>query len=298
MKRTDSDHWNLASSVGATATMVATARALATRNRDPLVEDRFAEPLVRAVGIQTFTSVLEGDIGIADRDGTTLLIDMVAVRTRFYDSFLTDAIQAGIRQAVILAAGLDSRAYRLPWPTDATVFELDQPDVIDFKSQALADLGASPAARRRTVGVDLRGDWRAALRAEGFDDAKPSAWIAEGLLIYLPPDAQERLIEDITTLSPPDSRFATDYHPDGGVGVARRTSSMSDQWAEQGLDLNLGDLFPGGRRQPVEDQLGQLGWQVTVRPRPEMFATYGRHFPEGEANAALRKALYVTAIRK
>ncbi|MCB0934182.1 MAG: class I SAM-dependent methyltransferase [Mycobacterium sp.] len=236
--------------------MVARARALATRNRDPLVEDRFAEPLVRAAGVQTFTSVLDGDIGIADQDGTTLLSDLVAVRTRFKNNFFADAAEAGIRQAVILAAG------------------------------------------RRTVGIDLRDDWRAALRAEGFDEATPSAWIAE--------------------LSTPGSRFATDYHPAGGVGVARRTSSISDQWAEHGLELYLGDLFPGGRRRPVEDQLDQLGCRVTLcprRPRPEMFASYGRHLPEGEANAALRKArpfgrrgpsegvalrkaLYVTAIRK
>ena len=297
MTRTDDDRWDLASSVGATATLVAAARALATRQRDPLVDDPFAEPLVRAVGIETFTRALDGEINIGDHDGAGLLIDLVAVRTRFFDDFFTDAARGGLRQAVILASGLDSRAYRLPWPAGTAVFEIDQPAVIDFKSQVLADLGATPTATRQTVGIDLRDDWPAALQAHGFDRSAPTAWIAEGLLIYLSPKAQERLIDDITALSAPGSRFATEYHPDGGAGLAQRAASLSTQWAESGLNLNLGDLFYGGDRRPVVDQLEQLGWQVTVRPRPEMFAGYGRPYPEGEVNAPLRKSLSVTAIR-
>lgn len=298
MTRTDDDRWDLASSVGATATLVAAARALATQQQDRLVHDPFAEPLVRAVGIETFTRALDGEISIADQDGAGLLIDVVAVRTRFFDEFFTDAAQAGLRQAVILASGLDSRAYRLPWPSGTTVFEIDQPDVIDFKSQVLADLGAAPTAARRTVGVDLRDDWPAALRARGFDRSAPTAWIAEGLLIYLPPDAQERLIDNVTALSAPDSRFATEYHPDGGAAIAARAAALSTQWADRGLNLNLGELFYGGDRRPVVDQLEQLGWQVRVRPRPEMFAAYGRPYPAGEADAPLRMSLSVTAIRK
>ena len=298
MTRADGDRWDLASSVGATATLVAAARALATRQRDRLIDDPFAEPLVRAVGIDAFTRALDGEIGIADQDGAALLVDVVAVRTRFFDEFFTDAAHGGLRQAVILAAGLDSRAYRLSWPPCTTVFEIDQPDVIDFKSQVLADLGAAPTAARRTVGVDLRDDWPAALRAHGFDQSAPTAWIAEGLLIYLPPEAQERLIDTVTALSAPGSRFATEYHPDGGAGLAQRAASLSTQWADRGLDLNLGELFYSGDRRPVVDQLAHLGWQVTVRPRPEMFAAYGRRYPEGEINAPLRKSLSITAIRE
>jgi len=298
MARTDDDSWDLASSVGATATLVAAARALASRQDDPLIDDPFADTLVRAVGIEPFTRALDGQSPLADQDAAGLLIDVIAVRTKFFDDFFIEATAAGVRQAVILASGLDSRAYRLDWTADTTIFEIDQASVIDFKSRVLSDLGASPAADRRTVGVDLREDWPAALRAHGFDSDAPTAWIAEGLLIYLPPDAQDRLFDNITALSAPGSRIATEYHPDGGTGIAERAASMSNQWGEQGLDLNLGDLFYGGERRPVIDYLEHLGWQVTARPRPEIFAAYGRPYPDGAANEALRKSLSVTAIRK
>lgn len=299
MARTDDDTWDLASSVGVTATLVAAARALASREDDPLIDDPFAEALVRAVGIETLTRALDGGAPLADQDAARLLIDVIAVRTKFFDDFFLEATQeSGIRQAVILASGLDSRAYRLPWPTNTTVFEIDQATVIDFKSRVLSDLGASPAAKRRSVGVDLREDWPAALRDHGFDDTSPTAWIAEGLLIYLPPDAQDRLFDNITALSAPGSQIATEYHPDGGTGIAERAASMSSQWRDQGLDVDLGDLFYGGERRPVIDYLEHLGWQVSARPRPEMFVAYGRPYPDDAANAALRKSLSVIAIRK
>lgn len=296
MARTDHDRWDLASSVGATATLVATARALASRLTDPLFDDPFAEPLVRAVGIEPFVRVLDGDADITDAAGADLLIDVVAVRTRFYDDFFAAATAAGIRQAVILAAGLDSRAYRLPWPPDMTVFEIDQPEVVGFKSGVLAEHGVSPAAVRRTVGVDLRDDWPAALIAGGYDRDEPAAWIAEGLLVYLPPDAQDRLFDHITALSAPGSRLATEFHPDGGTGFARQTAAMSTRLAEQGLDLDLGELFYSGERRPVVEYLEARDWQVSSRTRPEVFASYGRPFPDGAES--LRNSLSVNAIRK
>ena len=299
MARMDDDTWDLASSVGATATLVATARAVASRQQDRLIDDPFADTLVRAVGIEAFARVLDDDTILADQDSLRLLIDVVAVRSKFFDDFLLGATQGcGLRQAVILASGLDSRAYRLPWPAGTTVFEIDQAQVIDFKSRVLSGIGASPTADRRTVGVDLREDWPAALRAHGFDTDVPTAWIAEGLLVYLPPDAQDRLFDHITALSVPGSRIATEDHPDGGTGIADRAAAMSTHWGERGLDLNLGALFYGGERTPVVDYLERLGWQVNARPRPEMFATYGRHFPDEPANAQLGKSLSITAIRK
>ena len=301
MKRSDADSWDLASSVGATATMVAAARALASREDGAIIDDPFAEPLVRAVGIDFFIKLVDGSIDLAavDDDGSArLLTDVMAVRTRFFDDFFLDATEAGVRQAVILAAGLDSRAYRLPWPTGTVVYEIDQPKVIDFKSQALADFGASPTADRRTVSVDLRDDWPAALRAAGFDDAAPTAWSAEGLLVYLPPDAQDRLLDNITELSAPGSRLATEYHPDSGAGIADRATKMSDQWSGLGLDLNLADLFYAGERTSVVDYLEHHGWQVSTRSRPEMFALHGRTFTDGASMAPLRNSLSVNAIRK
>ncbi len=188
MARTENDSWDLASSVGATATMVAAQRVLS--NREGLIDDPFAEPLVRAVGLDFFIRALDGEIELEDLDerfSPQRSAQGMAVRTRHFDALFTDAAAAGIRQAVILAAGLDARAYRLPWPDGTVVFEIDQPDVIEFKSRTLAELGAKPTADRRTVAIDLRADWPKALLDTGFNPKEPTAWIAEGLLIYLPP---------------------------------------------------------------------------------------------------------------
>ncbi len=298
MARTDDDAWDLATSVGATATMVAAARAVATRQGDPLVDDPFAESLVRAVGIHAFIAALEDPTALADTPAAQLLIDVVAVRTRFFDDFLTESAAAGIRQTVILASGLDARAYRLDWPTGATLFEVDRAEVVDFKSRVLSEQGAAPAAELRTVATDLRDDWAAALRAAGFDATVPTAWIAEGLLVYLPGHAQDRLLETITRLSAPGSRFATEYHRDGGAGIAQRASAMTARLADEGLDLNLGDLFYADERRSVVDHLEDLGWEVSSTPRPDMFAAHGRPFPQDQADQPLRNSFSVTAIRK
>jgi methyltransferase (TIGR00027 family) len=301
VNRTDADSWDVASSVGTTATMVAAARALASREDDPLFDDPFAAPLVRAVGIEFFTRLVDGDIELPDADdgaGARFMAGVIAVRTRFFDDFFIDAGAAGIRQAVILASGLDSRPYRLPWPDGTTVFEIDQPQVIEFKTTTMAAIGATSFADRRTVGIDLREDWPAALRHSGFDDTQPTAWSAEGLLVYLPPEAQDRLFDNITTLSAPGSQLATEYHPDAGASIGERTQAISRQWGEQGFDVNLSDLFYPGERSHVVDYLNGHGWQVSARPRPEVFAGYGREFPDTEALAALRNSLAVIATRK
>ena len=180
MTRTDSDTWDLASSVGATASMVATARALATKEAEPLIRDPYADPLVRAVGVEFFIKLLDGQIDLTGEVGTAaaMMTNLMAVRTKFFDDFFTSATAAGIRQAVILAAGLDSRAYRLDWPAGTVVYEIDQPEVIAAKTGTMAQIGATPTCERRTVAIDLREDWPAALRAAGLDPTKPTAWIA------------------------------------------------------------------------------------------------------------------------
>src|SRR6202012_3524761 len=152
MTRSDTDSWDLASSVGATATMVAAARALASEDTDPIISDPFAAPLVRAVGLDFFTRVADGDIAPGDdgENGATELqaeTDSIAVRTRFFDEFFVGAAAAGIHQAVILAAGLDSRAYRLNWPSGSVVYEVDQPQVVMFKTETMTELGAQPTAQ-------------------------------------------------------------------------------------------------------------------------------------------------------
>jgi methyltransferase (TIGR00027 family) len=178
------------------------------------------------------------------------------------------------------------------------VYEIDQPKVIEFKTATMADIGATPTAERRTVAIDLRDDWPAALRRSGFDDSQPTAWSAEGLLAYLPPDAQDRLFDNITALSAPGSRLATEFHPDAGASIGERAAAMRAQWQQHGFDLNLADLFYKGDRNHVVDYLTGHGWHVTARPRPELFSDYGKNFPDTDDLAPLRNSLAVIALRK
>lgn len=301
MSRSDADSWDLASSVGTTATMVAAARAVASRENDPLFDDPFAAPLVRAVGLDFFTRLADGEIELEAGEvggGARFMAGVIAVRTRFFDDFFRDASNAGIRQAVILAAGLDSRSYRLPWPDGTIVYEIDQPRVIEFKATTMASIGAAPVAHLRTVGIDLREDWPDALRDSGFDPDQPTAWSAEGLLVYLPPAAQDRLFDDIAALSAPGSRLATEYHPDAAAAIGARASAISERWGDEAVtNLDISQLFYPGERSHVVDYLGERGWQVSARTRPEVFAGYGRDFPDSETLAPMRDSLAVVATR-
>jgi methyltransferase (TIGR00027 family) len=300
MERTSNDTWDLASSVGATATMVAAGRALASMEAEPLIQDPYAGPLVRAVGIDFFTKLVDGVIAMSDADdggAAQLMTGMMAVRTRFFDDFFLDATQSGVRQAVILASGLDSRAYRLPWPDGTVVYEIDQPQVIEAKTATMDDIGATPTADRRAVAVDLRDDWPEALRRAGFDDTQPTAWSAEGLLVYLPPEAQDRLFDEITALSAPGSQLSTEYHPDAGASMGERANDVSDAWIDHGFDVKLTDLFYAGDRKPVVDYLTAHGWQVSARARPEVWAGYGREFPDTDVTAPMRTSLSIIATR-
>ncbi|ORW74675.1 SAM-dependent methyltransferase [Mycobacterium saskatchewanense] len=298
MTRTEQDTWDLASSVGATATMVAAARAVASGGTNPIIDDPFAAPLVRAVGLDFFRRLVDGEVTSEEADGgerdLRLETDSIAVRTRFFDDFFLNAARDGIRQSVILAAGLDARAYRLAWPPASVVYEVDQPKVVEFKTTAMENLGAAPAVDRRTVSVDLRDDWPHALRASGFDTARPTSWSAEGLLMYLPPEAQDRLFDKITELSAPGSRLATEYHGDSGRSMSERARQFNERWANLGCDIDLSGLFFDGERNSVVDYLTAQGWQVTTRPRRELFADYGLVFPDDE-ESQLRNIIAVTA---
>ena len=220
MARTDNDTWDLASSVGATATMVAAARAMATTADNPLINDPFAEPLVRAVGVDFFTRLATGELdpttstATSEPVGMQRMADNMAVRTKFFDDFFIDATAAG--HPASGDPGVGPGLAGLPaarGPPGPSVYEIDQPEVIEFKTRTLAELGAEPTANRRTVAIDLRYDWPPALTKAGFDPNQPTAWSAEGLLGYLPPDAQDRLLDTITALSAPGSRLATESVP-------------------------------------------------------------------------------------
>ena len=296
--RFDGDSWDPASSVGATATMVAASRALASQGPEPLLNDPFADPLVRAVGLAPFIRLIDGEISLDEDDpalnGRTRA-EQMTVRTRFFDNFFIAATDAGIRQAVILASGLDTRAYRLPWPAGTVVYEIDQPQVIDFKTTTLADLGANPTAERRTVSIDLRDDWPTALREHGFDVNQPTAWSAEGLLPYLPPEAQDRLFDNITALSAPGSQLATEHISDPAAFSRESVQRIGERWRRAGFDLNPADLFYQGERSIVVDYLTGHDWQVAAHPAPELYERNGFSFPEDESMSMFREMSYVAA---
>ncbi|ASL17266.1 class I SAM-dependent methyltransferase [Mycobacterium intracellulare] len=285
--RAEGDSWGPAHSVGATATMVAASRAVASKGPDALLDDPLADPLVRAVGLDPFIRIIDGEIDFEDDPlfNRRARAEQITVRTRFFDDFFLDATNAGIKQAVILASGLDTRAYRLRWPAGTVVYEIDQPDVIAFKTDTLAGLGAAPTAQRRAISIDLRDDWPAALRDGGFDVTQPTAWSAEGLLPYLPPEAQDRLFDNITALSAPGSRVATEHVPDPNAFSDERLRRISERWQRFGFDLNAADLFYRGERNVVVDYLSGHGWQVSAHPARELYARNGFEFPAEDMTA-------------
>ena len=294
MARADDDCWDLASGVGATATAVAASRALA--NRAGLIDDAWAEPLVRAVGMEHFQGLLDAPETSED---VLRMVHGMAIRTRYFDDFLRETSHiTDIRQTVILASGLDARGYRLLWPAGTVVFEVDQPGVIDFKVSALQRLGARPTAEVRNVGVDLREDWPAALVAQGFDPGRPTAWIAEGLLIYLPPDAQDRLFDHITALSPAGSRLATEFMPAMDAFTdppADGDEPGADRWRRLGFHDNLAGLVYVGERSHVIDYLRRLGWQVSGSGIEELFAANGFEHHDDEMTEKFAGFQYLTA---
>ena len=217
MARTDNDTWEITESVGATALGVAAARAAETESEDPLISDPFARLFLDAAGEGLWNwfaapdlpaEIVEAQPDLVPR--MRGMVDYMAARTSFFDRFFLDAARAGVRQVVILAAGLDSRAWRLAWPDGITVYELDQPQVLEFKSSTLRDHGAQPTCNLVPVPVDLRHDWPAALREAGFDASAPSAWSAEGLLPFLPATAQELLFERVQAPGAAGSRIAVE----------------------------------------------------------------------------------------
>ncbi|HUB54311.1 MAG TPA: class I SAM-dependent methyltransferase [Mycobacterium sp.] len=298
MARTHDDSWDLASSVGATATMIAAGRAMATKDPRGLIDDPFAEPLVRAVGLDFFVKLIDGEIDFSTIENasparTQTIINGIVVRTKYFDDYLLAAVNAGVRQVVILASGLDSRAYRLDWPAGTVVYEVDQPQVIEFKTTTLAGLGAQPTAQRRTVPIDLRYDWPAALQAAGFDSQAPTAWLVEGLLIYLPPEAQDRLFDNITALSAPDSTVATEYVPGLKDLDPDRIREQTAQFREH-LDIDMPSLVYTEGRSHVIEYLRAKGWDAAGTPRAELFNRDGLELPDPEDDEPLGEIIYVS----
>jgi len=308
--RTHDDTWDITTSVGSTAVMVAAARAVETDQPDPLIRDPYAKLLVtNAKAGVLWEAMLDpavaAKVEALDAETAAIIRHMrgyQAVRTNFFDTFFADAVAAGIRQVVILASGLDSRAYRLDWPAGTTVFEIDQPQVLDYKSTTLADNGVTPAADRRAVPIDLRQDWPAALRAEGFDPAARTAWLAEGLLMYLPAEAQDRLFTLVGELSPAGSRIAAET---AASHADERREQMRERFkkvAEQiGLEqtIDVGELmYRDENRANVAEWLNQHGWRAAGQNSGDVMRRMGR-WVEGVPMADDKQAFseFVTAER-
>jgi methyltransferase (TIGR00027 family) len=313
--RTDNDSWEITESVGATALGVAAARAAETESENPLISDPFARVFLNAAGdgIWNWFAApdLPAEIAEAEPDLKPRMqgmVDYMAARTSFFDQFFLDAARSGVQQVVILAAGLDSRAWRLPWPDGPdgiTVYELDQPRVLEFKLSTLQESGAQPTCQLVHVPVDLRHDWPAALQEAGFDTSAPSAWSAEGLLPFLPAVAQELLFERVHALSAGGSRIAVEapgpdfLDEDARAKQRETTQRVRDLMAklEPERDIpDVQDLWYLEEREDVDTWLGRHGWDVTVTPAEQLMAHYDRRPPQGIEDAA-PKTLFVAAER-
>ncbi len=286
--RTEGDSWDITESVGATALSVAAARAVETATADPLIRDEFAYLLVSSAGEPWERLASPGLEWIGDdehgRRAHRLACDYQAVRTHFFDHYFIDAVATGIRQIVILAAGLDSRAYRLDWPAGTTVYEIDQPQVLKYKTATLESAAGVAKATRRSVPVDLRDDWPAALCAAGFDRNQPTAWLAEGLLPYLPAEAQDRLFEMLTELSAPASQVAVEAFSLGSADPERRRAARRVRFERMrerlGLDINVETLtYQESDREDAADWLSAHGWQVRAVSNVDEMARLRRPIP-------------------
>jgi methyltransferase (TIGR00027 family) len=300
MARTDDDSWDITEGVGQTALGVAMARAEETTTECPLFTDPYAQLFLDAATERGWQRPPSSMIQRIRAIG-----GYAASRTKWYDEFFIAAGASGIEQAVILAAGLDARAWRLPWVDGSVVYEIDQPKVLEFKSSTLAEYDARPAVSRYVaVPVDLRQDWPKALRDAGFDPSAPTAWAAEGLLPYLPADAQDLLFERIHLLSARDSRIAVESFGAGFFDreyLASRREQLRRLREEAGetADANvpdIADLWYIEDRTDVADWLTEHGWNVTSVEATELMTRYGRREP-GQVDNALPRTVFIEGHR-
>ena len=250
---------NSREAVASTGLLVAAIRAMETTRDDRLFTDPFADKLAGETGRQ----LLVAAVAATGERSTTQIV----VRTRFFDEALLRAAGAA-KQVVILAAGMDARAYRLAWPDGTTVYELDQQAVIAAKADLLAD--DQPRCRREPIGVDLADDWPHSLEAAGFDRQTPTAWLIEGLLQYLDEGAVRTLFDRVNSMSAPNSTLLYDV-----VGKMLLESPMMatlrQSMAEQGSPWLFGTDEPG-------ELAERHGWSAIVTDIAEQGNEWNRWF--------------------
>jgi len=296
MARTDDDSWDITEGVGQTALGVAWSRSEEATSDRPLFSDPYAQLFVDAAmdrGRQLPPNYM--------LDRIRSIGGYAASRTKWFDEFFITAGANGIDQAVILAAGLDARGWRLPWVDGTVLYEIDQPKVLEFKAQTLAQHDAKPSVSRYVaVPVDLRQDWPKALRDAGFDAAKPTAWAAEGLLPYLPAAGQDLLFERIGDLSAPGSRIGVESFGGGFFDrdyLASRREQMRHLREEAGEDPDANipdtqDLWYIEDRTDVADWLTEHNWEASTIEAIELMTRYRRWTP-GQDDATVPRTVFI-----
>jgi methyltransferase (TIGR00027 family) len=303
---TEGADWGVGNGVGFTALLAAAGRAIETGHEQALVRDPYAAAFVRAARLPRPMPLSPET---ADADASFPWVggaQYVAVRSRFFDDYLAAAVSvpapgsagAAIRQVVLLAAGLDTRAFRMEWPTGVTVLEVDAPQVLAFKASVLVDNRARAACSRREVGADLRADWTAGLLAAGLRPTAPTAWLAEGLLVYLPGEAKELLLAAVTGLSAPGSQIAIEHVSETGSGqqgnaafraaVARTASDV---------DVDVDSLWHDRPDLDPAEWLRAHGWAAHAHPSAGAAEGYGRPLPASLPEGMLT-AQFITARRR
>lgn len=271
-----------------TALGLAAARAVETSRADRLIEDPLAQPLFEAAGAELPMLVEWPGPGVRPTPEQALHLHgsrYIGLRTRFYDDLLLEAAHAGLDQAVLLGAGLDTRSHRLPLPEPLRLFELDQPALLDWKATVLARLGAIPRCTLVPVGVDLRQDWPAALKAAGHDSTRPTAFVAEGLLAYLTSEEQRAFLARVGSLAAPGSRLAFDRIA-GDPHSGARLEELSRR-----SGINMSELIAGGEADDLATTLREAGWATRESTTGELAARYGRDLsdpfaPDGGGGSA------------
>ena len=268
--------WDIVTGVGITALGVAAGRAIETHRHNGLVNDPYAEAFVHAA-----RSPVPMPTGSCANENPAIpwasMATYMGVRSHFFDDFFASASAAGVDQVVLLAAGLDTRAFRLDWRPATTVYELDAPKVLEFKDHVLTGQGAQPRCRRRTVAVDLREDWPTALRQAGFQAGRPTAWLAEGLLPFLPDGAKDSLFARVGKLSAAGSQIAVE-HISGDVATLLREPVFQNMAERLGLDL--AELWPGDQHYDPAQWLADHGWAVCTARAVDIAQRYQRPLDE------------------
>jgi methyltransferase (TIGR00027 family) len=243
------------------------------RSEESLRSDRLFDDPYAAAFVAAAPPLFPDMPSISDNPEIAALKDAfsadIVVRTRFYDEYLAAACAQGCRQVVLLAAGLDTRAFRMDWPTGVRIFELDLPEVLTFKDQVLERQRAQPRATRIALGVDLRDDWPARLTAAGFDPDARTAWLAEGLLAYLSNDNAVRLLTAIGELSASGSNLSCEH--DEFASDSTLTRALAIPAMQQ-----VTSMWGRGLSQNTAEWLRQHHWRVQTYGRSSLARKYGR----------------------